>query len=75
MQDINSIAETEGKGGAVSALSEDQSMHEGFSEVFDWRPSVEKTDVMRTMEAIESMHSSFQIKRKLSNNSFVRWEK
>ncbi|XP_076235576.1 FH2 domain-containing protein formin 3 isoform X2 [Calliopsis andreniformis] len=30
------------------------STHEGLSEVYDWRPSVEKTDVMRTMEAIEA---------------------
>jgi len=35
--------------------SEDQIMLEerSSSKVYDWRPSVEKTDVMRTMEAIE----------------------
>ncbi|XP_072749439.1 uncharacterized protein Form3 [Anoplolepis gracilipes] len=46
-------SESEGKG-VMNTLTEDQSVHEGgFSEVYDWRPSVEKTDVMRTMEAIE----------------------
>lgn len=45
--------ENEGKS-ATNTLTEDRSVHEGgFSEVYDWRPSVEKTDVMRTMEAIE----------------------
>lgn len=45
-------AENEGK--STNILTEDRSVHEGgFSEVYDWRPSVEKTDVMRTMEAIE----------------------
>lgn len=41
-----------------NTLTEDQTMLEGggFSEVYDWRPSVEKTDVMRTMEAIEGAH-------------------
>lgn len=29
------------------------SIQDAYSEVYDWRPSVEKTDVMRTMEAIE----------------------
>lgn len=29
------------------------SIQDTYSEVYDWRPSVEKTDVMRTMEAIE----------------------
>ncbi|XP_014467206.1 PREDICTED: uncharacterized protein LOC106740555 [Dinoponera quadriceps] len=46
-------SESEGKSCATNTLAEDQSIHEGFSEVYDWRPSVEKTDVMRTMEAIE----------------------
>lgn len=54
MQNI-SIAESEGKSCTTNTLAEDQSMHEGFSEVYDWRPSVEKTDVIRTMEAIEGM--------------------
>lgn len=41
-------------------------MHEGgFSEVYDWRPSVEKTDVMRTMEAIEGEYFC-ELCRKLS---------
>ncbi|KAL6253627.1 hypothetical protein P5V15_015933 [Pogonomyrmex californicus] len=51
-------SESEGKSCAMNTLAEDQStMHEGggFSEVYDWRPSVEKTDVMRTMEAIEEV--------------------
>jgi len=50
------ITETEGKGCTMNTLAEDQPMQERFSEVFDWRPSVEKTDVMRTMEAIESIY-------------------
>ncbi|XP_035740282.1 formin-J-like isoform X2 [Vespa mandarinia] len=46
-------SESEGKNSIRNTLVEDDSMHEGYSEVYDWRPSVEKTDVMRTMEAIE----------------------
>ncbi|XP_024936099.1 uncharacterized protein LOC107262944 isoform X2 [Cephus cinctus] len=46
-------SESEGKSSMMNALVEDNSIHEGYSEVYDWRPSVEKTDVMRTMEAIE----------------------
>ncbi|XP_011172206.2 uncharacterized protein LOC105204716 [Solenopsis invicta] len=48
-------SESEGKSPMNNTLTEDQTMLEGggFSEVYDWRPSVEKTDVMRTMEAIE----------------------
>lgn len=53
---VVSIAENEGKSCTMNTLTEDQSMHEGFSEVYDWRPSVEKTDVMRTMEAIEGVY-------------------
>ncbi|XP_057321996.1 uncharacterized protein LOC130665560 [Microplitis mediator] len=41
-------SENEGKTNAT----EDNS-RAGYSNVYDWRPSVEKTDVMRTMEAIE----------------------
>lgn len=53
---VSETAESEGKG-ATNTLTEDRSVHEGeFSEVYDWRPSVEKTDVMRTMEAIEGEH-------------------
>lgn len=58
MQDV-AITESEGKSCATNTLAEDQSMHEGFSEVYDWRPSVEKTDVMRTMEAIEGVWIAF----------------
>ncbi|XP_076666241.1 FH2 domain-containing protein formin 3 isoform X2 [Andrena cerasifolii] len=43
-------SESEGK---TNTPNEGNSTHETFSEVYDWRPSVEKTDVMRTMEAIE----------------------
>ncbi|XP_011866481.1 PREDICTED: uncharacterized protein LOC105561273 [Vollenhovia emeryi] len=47
-------SESEGKSCPMNTLAEDQTVLEGgFSEVYDWRPSVEKTDVMRTMEAIE----------------------
>lgn len=34
-------------------MPDDNSLRPGYSDVYDWRPSVEKTDVMRTMEAIE----------------------
>ncbi|XP_043277907.1 uncharacterized protein form3 [Venturia canescens] len=46
-------SESEGKSSIMNTLAEDNSMHGGYSDVYDWRPSVEKTDVMRTMEAIE----------------------
>ncbi|GAB1862380.1 FH2 domain-containing protein 1 [Camponotus japonicus] len=49
-----SFEDSENEGKSTNILTEDRSVHEGgFSEVYDWRPSVEKTDVMRTMEAIE----------------------
>ncbi|XP_015112229.1 uncharacterized protein LOC107037914 [Diachasma alloeum] len=41
--------ENEGK---MNTLLEDPSQSR-YAEIYDWRPSVEKTDVMRTMEAIE----------------------
>ncbi|XP_034177466.2 FH2 domain-containing protein formin 3 isoform X2 [Osmia lignaria lignaria] len=43
-------SESEGK---TNTPTESNSTREAYSEVYDWRPSVEKTDVMRTMEAIE----------------------
>ncbi|KAF3420633.1 hypothetical protein E2986_02387 [Frieseomelitta varia] len=43
-------SENEGK---MNTQIEGGSIQETYSEVYDWRPSVEKTDVMRTMEAIE----------------------
>ncbi|OAD58367.1 FH2 domain-containing protein 1 [Eufriesea mexicana] len=43
-------SESEGK---TNTQVESGSTRESYSEVYDWRPSVEKTDVMRTMEAIE----------------------
>ncbi|KAK0178259.1 hypothetical protein PV328_002226 [Microctonus aethiopoides] len=43
-------SENEGK---INAQTGDHSVRAGYSDVYDWRPSVEKTDVMRTMEAIE----------------------
>ncbi|KAG7204182.1 hypothetical protein KM043_002019 [Ampulex compressa] len=46
-------SENEGKASGVSSLAENSTTQEEYSEVYDWRPSVEKTDVMRTMEAIE----------------------
>ncbi|XP_071572606.1 uncharacterized protein Form3 isoform X2 [Temnothorax nylanderi] len=57
-------SESEGKSCPMNTLAEDQTMLEGagFSEVYDWRPSVEKTDVMRTMEAIEAQPLSSQDK-------------
>ncbi|KAL0112999.1 hypothetical protein PUN28_012320 [Cardiocondyla obscurior] len=50
-------SESEGKSCTMNTLAEDQAGLErgGFSEIYDWRPSVEKTDVMRTMEAIEEV--------------------
>lgn len=53
--------ESEGKNSIRNTLVEDDSMHEGYSEVYDWRPSVEKTDVMRTMEAIEGKSYFFYL--------------
>lgn len=46
------LTESEGKTSSVNPLAED-SLHVSYPEVYDWRPSVEKTDVIRTMEAIE----------------------
>lgn len=48
--------ESEGK---TNAQIEANSTRDAYSEVYDWRPSVEKTDVMRTMEAIEGSPSLF----------------
>lgn len=58
MQYTCAITENEGKSCPMNTLAEDQTALEegGFSEIYDWRPSVEKTDVMRTMEAIESKY-------------------
>lgn len=52
------ITESEGKNYPMNTLAENQTVLEGerFSEVYDWRPSVEKTDVIRTMEAIEGAY-------------------
>lgn len=47
---ICNFAENEGK---MNTQVEGGSIQDTYSEVYDWRPSVEKTDVMRTMEAIE----------------------
>lgn len=43
-------SESEGK---TNAQIEANPTRDAYSEVYDWRPSVEKTDVIRTMEAIE----------------------
>nr|XP_003707392.2 PREDICTED: uncharacterized protein LOC100883788 [Megachile rotundata]XP_012150017.1 PREDICTED: uncharacterized protein LOC100883788 [Megachile rotundata]XP_012150018.1 PREDICTED: uncharacterized protein LOC100883788 [Megachile rotundata] len=43
-------SESEGK---TNTPTESNSTREAYSDIYDWRPSVEKTDVMRTMEAIE----------------------
>jgi len=57
----------------MNTLAEDQPMQERFSEVFDWRPSVEKTDVMRTMEAIESIYFNLnELYRKLIFDMFPK---
>ncbi|XP_018349865.1 PREDICTED: uncharacterized protein LOC108753036 isoform X3 [Trachymyrmex septentrionalis] len=57
-------SESEGKNFPMSTSGEDQIMLEerSSSKVYDWRPSVEKTDVMRTMEAIEEVQISSQDK-------------
>lgn len=66
-----SIVESEGKSCATNTLAEDQSMNEGFSEVYDWRPSVEKTDVMRTMEAIEGVYFCFLLNENYMRNTAI----
>ncbi|XP_076657126.1 FH2 domain-containing protein formin 3 [Halictus rubicundus] len=43
-------SESEGK---TNTPTEANSTHDPCPQIYDWRPSVEKTDVMRTMEAIE----------------------
>ncbi|XP_058792398.1 uncharacterized protein LOC131664929 isoform X3 [Phymastichus coffea] len=45
-------SENEGKGSQPNSLAEENSSSDKYQK-YDWRPSVEKTDVMRTMEAIE----------------------
>lgn len=51
--------ESEGK---TNTPNEGNSTHEVYDpEVYDWRPSVEKTDVMRTMEAIEGYFYHFTL--------------
>lgn len=47
-------SESEGKN-SLANIPNEENLHERYSktDVYDWRPSVEKTDVMRTMEAIE----------------------
>ncbi|XP_018405882.1 PREDICTED: uncharacterized protein LOC108782187 isoform X1 [Cyphomyrmex costatus] len=56
-------SESEGKSFPMNISGEDQIMVEGSSsKTYDWRPSVEKTDVMRTMEAIEEVQVSSQDK-------------
>ncbi|KAG5307322.1 FHDC1 protein, partial [Acromyrmex insinuator] len=57
-------SESEGKSFPMNTSGEDQIMLEerSSSKVYDWRPSVEKTDVMRTMEAIEEVQISSQDK-------------
>ena len=60
----------------MNTLAEDNAVHGGYSDVYDWRPSVEKTDVMRTMEAIEGTRfyvqkNYVQTLRKESINIFV----
>ncbi|XP_018378457.1 PREDICTED: uncharacterized protein LOC108771055 isoform X2 [Trachymyrmex cornetzi] len=57
-------SESEGKSFLMNTSGEDQIMLEerSSSKVYDWRPSVEKTDVMRTMEAIEEVQISSQDK-------------
>ncbi|XP_051166686.1 uncharacterized protein LOC127284982 isoform X2 [Leptopilina boulardi] len=47
-------SESEGKN-SLANIPNEENLHERYckTDVYDWRPSVEKTDVMRTMEAIE----------------------
>ncbi|XP_011504176.1 PREDICTED: cell division control protein 12 [Ceratosolen solmsi marchali] len=46
-------SENEGKISQLNAFAEDNISNSDRYQKYDWRPSVEKTDVMRTMEAIE----------------------
>ncbi|KAJ8673934.1 hypothetical protein QAD02_005196, partial [Eretmocerus hayati] len=46
-------SENEGRNSQPNSLAEENSSSNDRYQKYDWRPSVEKTDVMRTMEAIE----------------------
>ncbi|XP_048516246.1 uncharacterized protein LOC105690620 [Athalia rosae] len=47
---------SEGKSSTMNVLFEDKPAQQEYSRVYsDWRPTVEETDVMRTMEAIEEV--------------------
>ncbi|XP_031785571.1 cell division control protein 12 isoform X2 [Nasonia vitripennis] len=46
------LTENEGKNSLPNTFTEENSNGDRYQK-YDWRPSVEKTDVMRTMEAIE----------------------
>lgn len=47
---------SEGKSSTMNVLFEDKPSQQEYSRVYsDWRPTVEETDVMRTMEAIEGI--------------------
>jgi hypothetical protein len=48
------LAESEGRGGTLDTLPEEKSTSTQYRRVYsDWRPIIEKTDVVGAMEAIE----------------------
>jgi len=48
------IAESEGRGSTLDTLPEDRSTNTQYRRVYsDWRPTIDKTDVVGAMEAIE----------------------
>lgn len=59
--------ESEGK---TNTQIEANSTRDAYSEVYDWRPSVEKTDVIRTMEAIEGNRCSRNFLSNSNSKSF-----
>jgi len=48
------IVESEGRGSTLDTLPEEKSTNTQYKRVYsDWRPTIEKTDVVGAMEAIE----------------------
>jgi len=48
------FAESEGRGSTLDTLPEEKSTSTQYKRVYsDWRPTIEKTDVVGAMEAIE----------------------
>jgi hypothetical protein len=48
------LAESEGRSGTLDTLPEEKSTNTQYKRVYsDWRPTIEKTDIVGAMEAIE----------------------